>query len=421
MSIFRISYWAIALALALFVGLSSFSIANRSNTPGAAYALGLPSSAAAGANVAAASFAMRQSENPKLRPDKMEQGLALRAFQVEPLYPVALSLLIAAQPETQGRRRQALLDLGSQLSRRNSYVSMEQLKAAALSGDNPGFFLWLSRLVLTDNNLRPTYIRAMADGTARPGAAEALAPVLGPKPDWAEDYWEAVVQRRASLTNAAELRIALANAPWNQTEVTVHDRTLAVGLAKVGEFETARRLSTELTGGSRVAQNGNLVQNSDFSRSPLLPPFDWQLATTGSLGSTIDPGAKMLSVSAIGGARGSAARQLVRLLPGRYRLQWSLVSDMPLPAGALTARIECAEEGVKSIPIAAVPIIAGKQTHMVEIKDGTCSWYWLSLFVTLADDAQGIDAYFRAVSLAPAAGGGDVVEDTERGPDRRKG
>ena len=185
MSIFRISYWAIALALALFVGLSSFSIANRSSSPGAAYALGLPSAAVAGANVAAASFAVRQSENPKLRPNKLEQGLALRAFQVEPLYPVALSLLIAAQPETQGRRRQTLLDLGSQLSRRNSFVSMEQLKAAALSGDNPGFFLWLSRLVLTDNNLRPTYIRPMADGTARPGAAEALAPVLGPKPDWA--------------------------------------------------------------------------------------------------------------------------------------------------------------------------------------------------------------------------------------------
>ena len=211
--------------------------------------------------------------------------------------------------------------------------------------------------------------------------------------------------------NAAELRIALANAPWNQTEVTSHDRTLAVGLATIGEFETARRLSAELTGGSRAAQNGNLVQNSDFSRSPLLPPFDWQLATTGSLGSTIDPGAKTLSVSAIGGARGSAARQLVRLLPGRYRLHWSLASDMPLPAGALSARIECAEEGVKSIPIEAVPIVTGKQTRTVEIPDGVCSWYWLSLFVTLADDAQGVDAYFHAVSLAPAEGGGDVVED----------
>lgn len=401
----------IALALALFVGLTSFSITNRSSSPGAAYALGLPSAAAAGTNVAAASFARRQSENPKVRPNRTERRLALRAFQVEPLYPVALSLLIAAQPETEGRRRQSLLDLASKLSRRNSYVSIEQLKSAALSDDNPGFFLWLSRLVLTDNDLRPTYIRAMADGTARPGAAKALAPVLGPKPAWAEDYWEAVVQRRSSLVNAAELRITLANAPWNQTKVTRTDRTLSVGLATIGEFETARRLSAELTGRSRAAKTGNLVQNSDFSRTPLLPPFDWQLATTGSLGGSIDPGAKILSVSAIGGARGSAARQLVRLLPGSYRLDWSLVSDMPLPAEALSARIECAEVGVKSIPIEAIPMVAGKQTRTVEIPDGACSWYWLSLFVTLADDAQGIDAYFRAVSLAPAKGDGDIVED----------
>lgn len=177
------------MLLAVFVGLSSFSIANRSQSPIAAHAIGLPSAAAAGANVAAASFARRQSENKEAELSETERKLALAALRSEPLYPVALSLLIAGQTESQGRQRQALLDLASKLSRRNAYVSTQQLEAAALSGNNSSFFRWLSRLVLTNNELRPTYIRAMADGTARSGAADALVPVLGPRPSWAEDYW----------------------------------------------------------------------------------------------------------------------------------------------------------------------------------------------------------------------------------------
>ena len=71
-----------ALALALFVGLSSFSIANRSNSPGAVYALGLPSAAAAGTTVAAASFATRQSQTPTLRPHRTDRSPPLSSFHV---------------------------------------------------------------------------------------------------------------------------------------------------------------------------------------------------------------------------------------------------------------------------------------------------------------------------------------------------
>lgn len=219
-----------------------------------------------------------------------------------------------------------------------------------------------------------------------------------------------MVQRRPSLVNAAALRIALAKAPWNQSEITPNDRLLSIGLAKIGEFETARRLSSILVSGAQSTKSDNLLVNSDFSRSPLLPPFDWQLATTGSLGGSINPSAKNLAVSAIGGARGSAAQQLVRLFPGNYRLGWALSSDMPLPSKALSARIECAEEGTKSVPIGPIPLVAGRQQRIIAVPDGECGWYWLSLHVTLADDAPGIDAYFHGVSLIPVRKNGDAAD-----------
>lgn len=402
-NVFRVSFWIGAVALATFVGLSSYSIAVEKKRPGAAYALGLPSSAGAGGEVAARQFAVRQSRDPKSSVSKWERVLALRAFQVEPLSPTALSLLVAARTSgAENPQRQSLLNLGGQLSRRNAYIGTQQLEAAGLRGDNKTFFLWMSRLVLTNNDLRPAYIRGMAEATAREGAAEALAPVLGPKPDWAGDYWEAVVQRRPSLVNAATLRMALARAPWHQADVTPHDKTLSIGLARIGEFETARRLSSALTGGVKAPTNGNLLQNGSFSRPPLLPPFDWELATTGSLGASIDAGTKNLAISAIGGARGDAARQLVRLMPGEYQLRWKLAYDAPPPKGAMSTRIYCAEEGVKTVPIDPIELASGARSSNVTVPDGTCGWYWVSLYVSLSDDAPGVDAYFESIALVPA-------------------
>ncbi|MGN6287787.1 MAG: hypothetical protein ACTHNA_00840 [Sphingopyxis terrae] len=396
---YRSVIWSVAVGFAIVIGLASFSVANQLRRPVAALLLGFPAAANAGGELAARTFGVRQRLNPESAVTANERRLALRAYRAEPLSPASLSILIAAR-DGDVAERQELLDLASRLSRRNSYVGTQQINAAAERGDNGVFFLWLSRLTLTNSDLRPTLINAMADATSRDGAVAALEPVLESDPRWADAYWEAVVQRRQSLVNAALLRMRIARKHSTQREISQSDKSLSGGLARIGAFETARRLYAALTGSDMASASGDVLQNSNFSRIPLLPPFDWQLAMTGTLGASIDTTARNLTISAIGGSRGYAARQLVQLMPGRYRVAWEETSISPNPSGGLSVRISCADTGKRSMAINPIEVARPKDVQPVIIPDGACKWYWFALHVDLPDDSPGIDTSFSRLSIS---------------------
>ena len=405
MNIRHLISWAGAAAIALFVGMSSFVVANKLRNPVAALALGVPPSSAVSAHVAYASYAARHTADPKAEVTAIERAAAARAYRSEPLSTAALGVLVSSMNGAeQMRARQALVDLGGKLTRRSSIINSEQMRLAALRGDDRTFFRWLSRSVLTNDRLRNAYIAAMAQATARPGAVEALAPVVGQSPSWAPYYWRQVGDQEASLANAAKLRIAIAGHPWRQTGVTQGDEYLLMALTRNRQFDAAHELFETLSKGAPQRRGTELLANSDFARQPQMPPFDWLLARSGTLGSSIDDNAKSLQLSAIGGARGIAASQLVRLAPGRYTLNWSSsASDSEDPA-ALSARIYCAEPGRATNP-QPVPLATGKHSAPVAIAEGACRWYWVSLYVALADESAGMDVRFQTVSLSRAAAG----------------
>jgi hypothetical protein len=401
---FRTAGWLVASGLAVVVGGSSYVTANEVRAPVAAYAVGFPPTGTARANYAMMIYGVRTLKNPKATPTKEEVALARSAYRAEPLSSTALSMIIPTMPE--GKSRQSLLARTGELTRRNSLLNEEQIRTAALRGDDTAFFRWLSRSVLTNNDLRTAYVGAMADATAKEGAVVALTPVIGPAPRWSDFYWRQVIQRPASLINAAKLRVAISQAPWRQTEIGRSDQNLSVGLTNRAEFDAAHALYAGL-GLARGDGSNNLLSNGGFEQQPKLPPFDWQLAVSGTLGSSIDAQDKSLVVSAIGGARGFAARQLVQLSPGNYRLGWSLSASMPIDRSTLLARVTCAEPGVKAVNPLPISLEKGKHVEPLAISDSACRWYWLSIDVRLPDDSSGVDAYFRNISLAPA-GGEDV-------------
>lgn len=391
-----------ASGLAVVVGVSSYVTAHEVTAPAAAHAVGFPPNGTARANFAMMTYGIRTLRDPGAVPTKDEVALARSAYRSEPLSSTALSMILPTMPE--GKTRQSLLARTGELTRRNSLLNEEQIKAAALRGDDRAFFRWLSRSVLTNNDLRAAYVGAMADATAKEGAVAALTPVIGPAPRWSDYYWQRVVQRPASLANAAKLRVAVAGAPWRQTAISQSDRYLSTGLTNRGQFDAAYALYTGL-GLGRTSRSGNSLSDGGFDRQPQLPPFDWQLSVSGTLGASIDAQDKSLLVSAIGGARGFAARQLVRLSPGNYRLGWSLSASMPIDRSTLLARVTCAEPGVKAVKPLPISLETGEHAAQFAISKSACRWYWFSIDVVLPDDSAGVDAYFRNISLAPAAGG----------------
>lgn len=386
--------------LAGFVGVWSYAVGHEVRAPTAVPVFGYTLSEKAAANLAYSSFANREAKAPGGRVKAVEKALANRAYRSEPLSVPALGIL-ARSMATEGETAKgaAVFELAGKLSRRNFLVSSELIKLSA-TRDNPQlFFTWLSRVMLTNDSARKGYSLAMADATARDDAVKALIPVLGAAPRWSDDYWESVVTRPASLTNAAALRMDLTRRPWRQVEVTKTDGKLIAELVNNRQFDTAERLAVTLG----LPKNPGLVRNGDFSSMPAFSPFDWELAMLGNLGASINADDKNLSISAIGGARGLAAQQLFRLAPGNFRLGWTLSGNIPAEGTQLWLRISCAEAGVQGTAPLSIPLQAGKKAQSIAICGSNCRWHWLSVVADVPDDAPGFDAYIDNVSLIPAS------------------
>lgn len=394
--------WLIAIVVALVVALWSYAIANDKRAPVRALAIAVPTPGTAQASLAYDAFATRSAQDPKVRANANEAQLARAAYRSEPLSVPALGILaVSMAGGEQARQRQALLDLAGKISRRNMLINNEQIKAAALRGDDRAFFTWLSRVMLIGDQAKAAYGTAMAQATARNRAVEALAPIIGPRPSWAEYYWQLVVKQPASLVNAARLRLAVAGAPWRQREVMPTDKQLLLALVGNGHLDAAHRLATGL-GLSRSAGT-NLLNNGDFGAVPELVPFDWQLSSQGNLGASIDRREKNLVISAIGGARGAAAQQLLQLAPGRYSLGWKIAADSPVNSGELAARIVCAERGGGEIGLSSIALKPGDAKSVITVPDSGCRWYWFAITVEIPDDAPGIDVNLQRLSLTPLA------------------
>ncbi|WP_257550934.1 hypothetical protein [Sphingopyxis sp. DBS4] len=374
-------------------------IASQVKDPARSAAIGIGPMGQAKANLAFASYAARQQQNRNAAISVRERQLALTAYQSEPLSSAALGILIASTGRADAARRQALLDLGGKLTRRSSLITSASIEAAALRDDETSFFLWMSRAILTNGTLRSVYVKAMAQATARPGAASTLAPVIGPEPSWSDRYWRAVVSVPASLENAAKLRILVAGAPWRQTEIRDTDRALARRLADYGHFNALQQLAAALrrTPASQAAEG--VLPDADFSQPAVLPPIDWELASSGNLGATIEPERKRMSISAIAGARGYAARRLVALAPGAYEMEWDLVAGAALEKDVLSARLSCAEKGSDPGAAQIVSLGVGHQRAGLAIANDACRWYWFSVNVNVPDMSAGIDAQFRRLNL----------------------
>ena len=389
--------WLSAVVLAALVGSWSYAVANEKLVPAKALAAGSLFAGTAKASLAFRSFVTRQGG----RVNGAERKLVEDAYKAEPLSISALGILaLSMTGEADARRRQSLLELTGKLSRRSALVSNELIKSAAVRNDDLTFFTWLSRLMLTGDEAKQAYGSAMADATAKDGAVEALTPIIGPGPRWSDFYWGMVVRRPNSLVNAARLRIAVAGQPWRQTEVKPADEALLSGLVRKGEFDVARELADSLSPLSAKARrkSANLLNDGDFTTVPILAPFDWQLSTSGNLGASID-GRGGLLISAIGGARGAAARQLLRLVPGEYSAAWKISASGEIGSQVLSARLECAEQGVGNAAPARIPLSQTVSEARIHVPDGVCHWYWFSIAVEIPDNNPGVDLNLQRLAL----------------------
>lgn len=399
----------VGLVAAIAAAAQSFVIANQRRAPARSVALGMPPVGAAKASLSRQLQGVRLARKPKSVPSALEVRLAREAFAGDPLAVSALPVLIQSlQGQGNAVQSRQLLTLASQLTRRDNLINA-MLIDDAMAKDNPERAVKLLGQAMTVSyEVRDLYVGRMAAATVSPGALQALPPILGRNPKWAEDYWLAVLANPAAIPQAAEVRQRIAGAPWKLDKASESDFRLIVELAARGYPASAFNLAHAL--GLPQPPAGELLTNPGFDRQPRYVPIDWELLQTGDIGANIEAKEGALLLSSLPDASGIAARQIVHLTqPGGYRVQWNMSGLADRKDATVKLRLSCAERGKGGTQIAPATLAEGTGSARIEVPASNCSWYWATIELdTTAGDA-GVDIAIRRLSLQRAAGAAPKV------------
>lgn len=388
---------AVGLMMAVVVGAASYSIVNRTKAPMRSLQVPLLANGFAEASAARALFAARLGSNEKAEPGANAVRLALLGFGHEPLAAQGLPVLVR-QLAADGQVRESVqfLELAGRVTRRNRLVNAMLIDREVAMRRPERAVLLLGRAMAVSNDVRSFYVDRLVLATANPKAMPAFADLLGSEPEWAADYWSAVLRNSVAAPQAGELRLRIAGPPWNRKIPRDTDFELISQLASRNYWELASELSRAL--GLRSTP-GSFVTNADFGRAPRFVPFDWELMQTGEVGSSIEKG--NLVVSGLPGTNATVARQMIALPgSGSYRLAWKL-SGLDAAAGAdVKFRLTCPDQGRAGGPIAPLSLSEGTGSRTLFVPPSACRWYWAAVELDTSLSDAGVDLVIDRLGLA---------------------
>lgn len=320
--------------------------------------------------------------------------LSLRALALEPASVTAmrnLALYRASHGDREAAR--ALMRAALAASRRDTGVNLWLTEDFARAGDEAASLELYDITIRTDAAAAAMLMGQMAQMFDQPKMLPSFENLLSKRPPWIDDFWSEVLSRPSNLENAYRLRRAL-----HLRRVAMakdHDALLIAKLADAGLVGEAFALHDLVAGGGSRDQ---ILVNGSFDQADGHPPIGWKVVAESTFGSTIDPEAGMLEITALPEAEGVAAQQLVQLGRGGefvLRAVYSGAGDEPLIVDFACVGERGAERLKKSIPVAS-----GRDVRTVLGND--CRFAWFSLVLSRDDDPAGRDIRVSEVSLRRA-------------------
>ena len=387
---------AVGLILTIAVGAASYSIVNRTNAPARSLQVPVLANGFAEAGAARALFTARLKASEKAEPGANAVRLARLGFGHEPLAAQGLPVLVRSlAADGQALKSVQFLELAGKITRRNKLVNAMLIDREVAMQRPERAVLLLGRAMAVSNEVRSFYINRLALATADPKAMPAFVDLLGSEPEWAADYWSAVLRNSVAAPQAGELRLRIAGPPWNRKTPRDTDFELIAQLASRNYWDLASNLSQAL--GLRSTP-GSFLANVDFARAPRFVPFDWELIQTGEVGSSVEKG--HLVVSGLPGTSVVAARQMIALPgSGSYRLDWKL-SGLDSAAGAdVKFRLSCPDQGRAGGPVTPVPLSEGAGSRTLFVPPSACRWYWATVELDTSLSDAGVDLVIDRLAL----------------------
>lgn len=392
---FRIAAVLVGAVLCYFAAILALSPVVQDRSPQAALSL-TPFDAQALAETASTLLQADQS------PEGLAQGreYAREALLREPINPVALRALgLAAAVEGDDDTAREHFSLAARLTRRDLPTQLWWIEHEVTEGDISGVLAHYDEALKSSRRANEMLLPILARASAEPLVAERLLPLLKERPAYFRQFFIQANDTAPDIGGVAMIGRQLLNrrAPADQDLI---NRTI-MGFARKGEFDDAWTMFTWAAGGA--PESG--VVNGTFDQPTPFRLFNWEFTQNTDLAAEIAPRGDTDSLyldARVG--RGLVARQLLRLAPGRHRLQ-ALVGDVPEAAiDRPTIGITCAVGGGTPLEPVAFPASPSGQVVLrtaFNVPPG-CRYQWLDLTASAASQDE-VRSWIDDLAIRPAA------------------
>lgn len=340
--------------------------------------------------------------------DRVER-LAREALRKDPTVLSAwsaLALLRAGSGDLDGANavfsglgRYAQRDLPTQL-----WLIDQRVRQGDIEGALQHYDIALRTKKSSDDILLPVLVGA----TREPAVNARLAPILAERPNW-----ERAFLVRLAMSAPDDARLASLLEDTYRADTAGMDDAL-INIARRMAAQDAPRPAWRVFRlvDSRAAATP--VRNASFERNNRWPPFDWELADEGPVTALIAnrPTGKgrVLDVRVASDSRGEAARQLLALPAGRYRLIGEAGTFDNVRPARIVSRLVCTGPGGRVLTEGAVPADGASMIGTFVVPRGGCPSQLLLLKASgprgAGDSGAWVDRIDIEVARSAATGGG---------------
>lgn len=267
------------------------------------------------------------------------------------------------------------------LSRRTTFTQIWMIEHSVQQGDIPAALKAYDRLFRVSDYYRSQFLPVLLRASAEADVAREMARLLATRPPWRGEYYGGLLANFPGPANFA----MLVRAMRFDTKDADGAKRLELALAKLVEAgRPDLAYGIYRTAMHDRAATPRLVRNGNFSLLDGIPPFDWQLSQGDELSAELgvnEAGNSVLHLLNKGGRPGAFARQLLMLLPGRYRLDFVVgnVQGARVDRPRMTVRCTKGDVDLNTVPFPEAPE-GGRAVIMdVVVPRRGCAAQWLSI------------------------------------------
>jgi tetratricopeptide (TPR) repeat protein len=305
------------------------------------------------------------------------RGYAREALLREPINPAALRALgLAASIEGEEDAARAHFRLAARLTRRDLPTHLWWIEHEAAEGDISGALAHYDAALKTSRRAQQMLLPVLARASAEPLVAQKLIPWLEPRPAYFRLFFIQATDMASDITGTAAIGRQLLD-PGHAPDQDLINRIIR-RYGRDGEYGEAWEMFAWARGGAAPGS----VTDASFDDPVPFALFNWELTQSGPLTAEVASRGESDALYLVAQvSRGSVARQLLRLEPGRYQLTAS-VGDVPEAViDRPTIGITCADDGRQLLEPVVFPATAEAQASLrTAFSVGTgCRHQWLEL------------------------------------------